>query len=510
MNLIPLYVILPLGCVLLILILGRWIKFIGEVLLNLVLAFLLGLTIYFLFNKNIFIYKVGGWGIVNGVPIGIFLVMDGLTKFILLVISIVGLCSSLFSISYIKKFTVSDKYYALFSLMLTGMNGAVISGDLFNIFVFIEIAAISSYALVAFGIRKEELEASFKYQVMGGLSSMMILLGIGIIYWKYSTLNIADIGNLIRNTGTGKPIYFVQALFLMGFALKSALVPFHSWLPDAHSSAPSPISSMLSGVLIKSIGLYVIIRLFFNMFLVSYNFAIVFTVLGVFSMVIGVILAIGQWDIKRLLAYHSISQMGYIVTAIGIGLLLFAKRGDTSVAALSIFGGQFHLFNHAIFKGLLFLTAGSVEYQTDERDMRKIGGLAKQMPITSLSSFIGSMAIAGIPPFNGFFSKLVIIIAGIKAHYYLISLIYFIVSILTLASFLKLQRYTFFEKSKLNLGNVKESPFSMILGMVILAILCIITSSFVIPEIRGRVISPAVKILVELGNYSKYVLEASL
>jgi len=136
--------------------------------------------------------------------------------------------------------------------------------------------------------------------------------------------------------------------------------------------------------------------------------------------------------------------------------------------------------------------------------------MAKQMPVTSLSSFVASLAIAGIPPFNGFFSKLVIIIAGIKAHYYLISLIYVLVSILTLALFLKLQRYTFFEKSKLNLANLKESPFSMILGMIILAILCIITSSFVIPEIRERIVAPAIKILIELGNYSKYVLEASL
>ena len=391
--------------------------------------------------------------------------------------------------------------------MIAGMNGVVISGDLFNIFVFLEIAAIASYALVAFGIRKEELEASFKYQVLGGISSMMILLGVSMIYWKFGTVNIADIGRLIRTGNTGKVVYFVQALFLMGFGLKAALVPFHSWLPDAHSSAPSPISAMLSGVLIKAIGVYVIMRLFFNMFLINYKTSLIITIIGALSMIIGVILAIGQWDIKRLLAYHSISQMGYVVTGIGVGLILISKNKDIIFASFSILGALFHLFNHALFKGLLFLTAGSVEYRTELRDMRKIGGLSEKMPITSGTSLVASMSIAGIPPFNGFFSKLIIIIALIKTKYYLLALSAVGVSIITLSSFLKLQRYTFFERLKSSWENVQESPFWMCVPMILLALLCLGTSALIIPGIREKFLSPAVNALVEIWKYSINVLE---
>ena len=213
--------------------------------------------------------------------------------------------------------------------MIAGMNGVVLSGDLFNIFVFLEISAISSYALVAFGVEKNELEASFKYQVLGGLASFLILFGIGFIYWKTKTLNIADIKEVF-NTGYDKSYYlFVQILILSGFGLKAAIIPFHAWLPDAHSSAPSPISAMLSGVLIKAVGIYVIIRLFFNMFDISEGMAILITTLGALSMVVGVFLAIGQWDIKRLLAYHSISQMGYVVLSVGIGMILISRGCKT-------------------------------------------------------------------------------------------------------------------------------------------------------------------------------------
>ena len=163
--------------------------------------------------------------------------------------------------------------------------------------------------LLLSGWEKEELEATFKYQVLGVLASFLILFAIAFIYWKTKTLNIADV-RMAFLSGYDKSYYLlVQILLLCGFGLKAAVIPFHAWLPDAHSSAPSPISAMLSGVLIKAAGIYVIIRLFFNMFVISEEIAILITTLGALSMVIGVFLAIGQWDIKRLLAYHSISQM---------------------------------------------------------------------------------------------------------------------------------------------------------------------------------------------------------
>ena len=507
--LLPFFIITPLIGAFLIMIIGRFIKEFNKYFTSLILLFLACISFYFLFNtgENIFVYKVGGWEPINKIPIGIYIVMDGFNAIVVCIINLVGFLSAFYSISYIKRYTAENYFYALFCLMIAGMNGVVISGDLFNIFVFLEISVISAYALVAFGVEKNELEASFRYQVLGGIASFLILFGIGFIYWKTKTLNIADIKEAF-STGYDRTYYlFVQILILSGFGLKAAIIPFHAWLPDAHSSAPSPISAMLSGVLIKAVGIYVIIRLFFNMFAISEGMAILITTLGTLSMVIGVFLAIGQWDIKRLLAYHSISQMGYVVLSVGIGMILISRGVRNEVAALAITGGIFHLINHAAFKGLLFLNAGAIEYTIGSRNLQEMGGLAKQMPATAATSFIASMSISGIPPFNGFFSKLIIIIAAIMAKFYLLALLAVIVSIITLASFLKFQRYAFFNKTdNKNERKIKEVPFPMVFSMVIMSIFCILLSILVFPQIREAVLSPAIDILMDPSRYSSTII----
>jgi len=387
------------------------------------------------------------------------------------------------------------------------MNGVVLSGDLFNIFVFLEISVIASYALVAFGVEKNELEASFKYQVLGGIASFLILFGIGLIYWKTKTLNLADIREAFQ-AGYDKTYYtFVQLLILSGFGLKAAIMPFHAWLPDAHSSAPSPISAMLSGVFIKAVGIYVIIRLFFTMFVISEEVAILITCLGTISMVGGVFLAIGQWDMKRLLAYHSISQMGYVILSAGVGMILLSRGVKPDVAVLAITGGLYHLINHAAFKGLLFLNAGAVEYRLGTRNLKEMGGLSAKMPITSATSFVASMSISGIPPFNGFFSKLIIVIACIRGGFYLLAILAIIVSIITLASFLKLQRYAFYNKvAKTENPGLKEVAGPMVFSMIVLGILCLLMSLLVIPSIRESLFKPAVDILTDASTYISKII----
>jgi len=253
--LIPLFVMIPLAGAFLIMITGRFAVWFGRYLTTLILTVLAAFSIFSLAvtGENTAVYKVGGWEPLNGIPIGIHMVMDGFSVIVLCIINIVGVLAALYSIPYIKRYTSENYYYSLFCLMIGGMNGVVLSGDIFNIFVFLEVSAISSYALVAFGVEKNELEASFKYQVLGALASFLILLGIALIYWKTKTLNIADIREVF-STGYDRTYYlFVQILLLGGFGLKAAMIPFHAWLPDAHSSAPSPISAMLSGVF-KSCG----------------------------------------------------------------------------------------------------------------------------------------------------------------------------------------------------------------------------------------------------------------
>jgi multicomponent Na+:H+ antiporter subunit D len=500
--LIPLFVVTPLVATFLIMIVGRFVKDFNKYYTSLTLLFLVIISFSCLFNigENVTVYKVGGWQPINRIPIGIYMVLDGFSAIVVCIINLIGFVVAVYSISYIKRYTSENYFYALFCLMIAGMNGVVLSGDLFNIFVFLEISVISAYSLVAFGVEKDELEASFKYQVLGTIASFLILFGIGFIYWKTKTLNIADIKEAFK-TGYDKSFYlFVQLLILSGFGLKAAIMPFHAWLPDAHSSAPSPISAMLSGVFIKAVGIYVIIRLFFNMFVITESMAILITTLGTLSMVIGVFLAIGQWDIKRLLAYHSISQMGYVILSVGIGMILISRGVKHEVAVLAMAGGIFHLINHAAFKGLLFLNAGAIEYTLGTRNLKEMGA-------TSATSFVASMSISGIPPFNGFFSKLIIIVAAVMAKFYLLAALAVIVSIITLASFLKFQRYAFYDKSDEDKRPVaKEVPYPMIFSMIVLSVACLLLSLLALPVVRDAVLTPAINILTDPLKYSSQII----
>jgi multicomponent Na+:H+ antiporter subunit D len=423
------------------------------------------------------------------VPIGIVLVQDALSSFMLMMVSIISLTSLLFSVQYIRHLSVDWKYYALFMLLVTGMNGVIATGDLFNLFVFMEIALFSAFALVAYGGRAEEFEASFKYAVMGAASSIIILIGIGVTYSATSTLTIAKIAEELMYTDSRITLW-IGGLFMAGFGLKAASMPFHAWLPDAHSSAPAPISTMLSGVLIKALGIYALMRIFFNMLNAPEVYINVFLILGTISILVGVFLAIGQWDFKRLLAYHSISQIGYILLGMGIA------------TPLGILGAVFHLFNHAIFKGLLFYNAGSVEYGLGTRNLQEMGNLSKVMPVTSQTSMIASLSISGIPPFNGFFSKLIIIIAAIQAGLPWFAFFAVVGSILTLASFMKVQKYGF--RGETIVQELKNKiGWRMNTAMIILAVLCIATSVFIIPGIREVTLDPVVDVIMQKANYTQ-------
>lgn len=507
--LIPLFVAIPLISAFLIVLLGKLFKGFHKIFAPLTLLGLLvmAVCIFIRSDHSPLTYAMGGWGLVNELPIGIYLVLDGFSILMLCIINIIGFIALVYSLSYISKYTAESNYYALFCLIIAGMNGVVLSGDLFNLFVFLEVSVISSYALVAFGVGKTELEASFKYQVLGGLASMLILLAIGLIYWHTKTLNIADVKQ-VMSAGFSKPYYvFVQVLLLTGFGLKAALIPFHAWLPDAHSSAPSPISAMLSGVLIKAVGIYVLIRLFFNMFEFSQEIGVVIIVLGAISMVIGSLVALVQWDVKRLLAYSSISQMGYVVMAFGMGIILLVRGDNEPAAILAIAGGVYHMINHSVFKGLLFLNAGALEYRLDTRDLKQMGGLSKAMPVTSSTSLMASMSISGLPPFNGFFSKLIIIIAAVNGQFYLLAVLAIAVSIITLAYFLKFQRYAFFNKSPIpSRGEIREVPFPMTFSMIALSILCLALSLLALPSVSEAILHPAVQVLMQSDLYTTILL----
>ena len=502
-SIVPLLVALPLGAAFLAVALphGKGVRHLttplclAAVLANLVLSLLL-------LRGQVAPVFVGGWGPNN--TLGIELVCDALAKLMLITINFVALASIIFSLSYMRRFTKVWLFESLFLLMVAAMNGVVLAGDLFNLYVFIEVAAIASYALVGFGCESEELEASFKYLTLGTVGSGFILLGVTILYSLTGQLNMGRVSVILQEIGpTSAPVVLAASLLIGGVGLKAAMVPFHAWLPDAHPSAPAPISAMLSGVLIKASGVYVLGRIVFNVLGPTTEYAVVLMILGTGSMVIGVFLAVGQWDFKRLLAYHSISQMGYVVLAFGVAAQIMSKPNpDTLVASLCLFGGLFHMFNHAAFKSLLFLSSGSIEQQTGTRQLKEMGGLTRQMPVTSFCCRIGALSIAGIPPFNGFFSKLVIIVALAMAGHVVLSGVAVLVALMTLLSFVKVQRYALEGPAEGRIASVRESPSAMCVAMILLAIVCLVGGLVMVP-LRKHLFAPAAEAMLKTTPIQK-------
>ena len=494
---LPLFVAIPLVAAFVLPVLGRGLKSLATLLANLVTICLLVLAVLSIGKTGV--YEVGNWSI----PLGINLVLDGLSSLLLLAISVVSTAAMLFSTRYMEQYTAKPKYLCLFLLMVTGMNGVVLSGDIFNLYVFLEIASIASYALVGFGCEHEELEASFKYMVLGSIASTFVLFGIGMVYANTGSLNMAYISRAIQAMGLNAGLAFALSLFIAGFGLKAALVPFHAWLPDAHPSAPAPISAMLSGVLIKALGVYALARLVFNVFGVSVPVGWVLVSLGLASMVAGGFLALGQWDFKRLLAYSSISQIGYVVLGIGVGAVLLAQEANVAWASLAILGGLFHLVNHSVYKSLLFLTSGSVEMATGTRQMTEMGGLAEKMPLTRAACAIGSASIAGVPPFPGFWSKLILVIAAVQAQLYWVALAIVVVSVCTLIMYLKVHRYVFLGELPERLNAVRENKGWMGAAMLGLTCVCALMGLLVlVPSLRLGILDPAVSVLTEGLAYS--------
>jgi len=498
---LPVFVAIPLATAFLLPIFGKKGKSVATVLANLATISLLVLSVASVGQSRV--YEIGKWSI----PLGINLVLDGLSSLLLLAISVVSAAAMFFSVRYMEQYTAKSKYLSLFMLMVAGMNGVVLSGDIFNLFVFLEIASLASYALVAFGCGHEELEAAFKYMVLGSIGSIFILFAVALVYGNTGSLNMAYIGKAIQSAGLNKGLTFALGLFIVGFGLKAALMPFHAWLPDAHPSAPAPISAMLSGVIIKALGVYALARIVFNVFGVSIPIGWLLIALGLLSMVAGAFLAIGQWDLKRLLAYSSISQIGYVVLGIGLGGLIIAKDGNIAWASLAMLGGLFHLINHAVYKSLLFLTSGSIQMSTGTRQLKEMGGLAGKLPVTRASCTVASASIAGIPPFSGFWSKLILVIAAVQAHFYWIAAIIVFVSLCTLIMYLKVQRYVFLGELPENLQDIKEHRGSMLISMLLLTCLCVLMGLLLlVPALRESILEPAAKVLVDGVSYSANVI----
>lgn len=451
-----------------------------------------------LINGEIIVSWMGNWSPIGGKAFGIGLQIDSLGMFLALIITGAALLSVIYSLKYMSHDNGLEKYYVLFLLLTSSMIGFVFTGDLFNMYVMLEIMTFAAIALTAFRNYKEKsIEAAFKYIVTGSLGSSLILLGTCLIYSETKTLNLAEIAVVIKAMESMTPTLMVAfSLMMVGYAVKAFMVPCHTWPTDAHMAAPSSISMILSGVMSKT-GIYAIIRLVFMIFGLASNKPVGYLILvwGVITMVIGVSMALLQHDFKRLLAFHSVSQIGYIITALGIAII---ETGEVSVLAMT--GGTYHMINHAIFKGLLFLTAGAILYTTGTTDLESVSGLGKRMPFTMAMFLFGAAGISGIPPFNGFASKWMIYEAGFTGSLGIVSIIAVVVSALTLASFIKVGHSVFFGPIKKEHKNIEDVPTSMKIPMGVLALGIVIFGLF--PKvIVNKILIPVIKSVYDLTGY---------
>ena len=461
------------------------------------LLMMLALIKPIMLDGEILTYWLGNWAPTNGWAFGICLEVDALSLFFALIVTVAVFVSGVYSFTYMSHDDSLVNYYTLFLMLSGSVLGLVLSGDLFNIFVMIEIMTFTAVALTAFRTNYEgALEGAFKYLVVGSLGSTCVLIGIAMVYSQLHTLNLAQLCALIPQNATNPVLLAAFAFLFMGFGTKAFLFPFHPLAADAHAVAPASISLMISGVLTKC-GVYGIIRLVYCLYqnwdqpFVQY----LVTGFGAVSMFICVTMAFNQHNFKRLLAFHSISQVGYVITVVGLGSIL------------GVSSGLYHAMNHTIFKGLLFLTAGAVQHQTGSLDLDRLGGLSKRMPRTTILFLIGAASISGLPPFNGFASKWMMYQATFQKGvltgnfvFIFVCVIALITSVLTLASFIKVSQSVFFGQLPEEYKDVKEVPLAMRVPMWILAALCIITGIF--PNLVEKfLLLPATNAVFSATNY---------
>lgn len=402
--------------------------------------------------------------------------VDNLSGVLLLSIGIVSFCSILVGNGTICCPKRKFNFLNLILLSMIGMNGIVMVRDLFSMYVFLEITAVSSFILIAHQEDKFSMEGSFKYLVLSAVATVMMLSSIAILLMFAGDTSFTTVRDAVQ--GMNNTLVLVAtALFVGGLLIKGGLVPFHAWLPDAYSSASSGVSVLLAGIVTKTTGVYTMIRIVSEVFGFSETIKMILMIVGLLSIFIGALAALGQSDFKRMLAYSSISQVGYIILSLGTG------------TALGVAGAIFHLFNHSIFKTQLFVNAAAVEKQTGTKDMNSMSGLSNVMPITGWSSVIAFLSTAGIPPLSGFWSKLIIIIALWKAGYFVFAGLAIMGSLITLAYFLVMQRKVFFGKINVNFKDIKEARASIIIPAIILAIITVLVGVF-FPYFINTIIVP--------------------
>lgn len=450
-------------------------------------------TITFQFVLSIFIlrhvltvgtirYWLGGWR----PPWGIEYVVDALNAFILVVILFLSLLVAIYSKRNVEHEIEEKKlvtFYSIFQLLVTGLCGITVTGDMFNLYVFLEVASLTAYALIAVAGGRA-LKASYNYLIMGSLGACFYLIGVGFLYSVTGTLNMGDMRLLLPPLYANRAVQAAFVFFVIGVSIKAYVFPLHIWQPDAYTYAPSTVSALIASTMSK-VMIYALIRLIYSVFTLNFILSyigldLVICWVAAMAIIAGSIFAITQRNLKRMLAYSSVSQIGYII--LGVGL--------SPISVWGLYGAVAHILNHSVMKGCLFLSAGAFIHKEGLRNIRDFEGLGKKMPCASAVFTIAAISMIGIPPGAGFASKLFLILASLEASQYPFVAILLLSTLLNLVYFWRVIDRMYFVghghgHEVATDGGESEGglPLSMLVPMLILAALCIALGIFWITEL---------------------------
>jgi hydrogenase-4 component F len=435
----------------------------------------------------------------NLLSFGHQMLIDPLSAILVLLISAVSFLVVLYCPRYMRHLvrdvsiphsTTEDRltvFYGWLMLFIATMLWACVSNNIIMLYVAVEASTIASGLLVAFYWDRRALEAGYKYLMLLTVGITFALFGCVLVYATGSSILGGSKGLLIselKKVASSFPsttVALASAFLIVGFGTKAGIAPFHPWLPDAHAEAPTPVSALLSGIMLK-VAVYAMVRTV-TLFYPNFPPVAAFVLgLGVFTMILGDLMALAQDDLKRMLAYSSVSQMGYVMLGFGLG------------TQLGIYAGLFHIINHALAKSLLFLAAGAVMYSSGARMLSEMGGLAKKMPITSFCFFVGALALSGMPPFNGFQSKLALFVAGAQAGAWWAVILAIATSLITLIVLVRAAKSIFWGKIPDSIPeSVREAPVRMCLAMLVLAVGCLAIGTY--PQMLYSPLSKAAKVV---------------
>lgn len=488
-----LVVVIPLIFAFLTLLFGLWRKGLCYpiTLVALSLSFLASLhTLNTVITSGTIHYYLGGWN----PPWGIEYVVDHLSAFVLVIVSFIALLVAIYSKKSVEQ-ELPEKivyFYCLFLLQVTGFLGIVITGDMFNLYVFLEIASLAGYALIATGEDGAPF-ASFNYVIFGTIGACFYLLGVGYLYIVTGSLNIADLSQILPNLYHSKVVLVAFAFFLVGVSIKMALFPLHVWLPDAYTYAPSTVTALLAPLMTK-VGAYVMIRIMFTVFEPYFSIELipVTSILGWMAagaIIFGAVMALAQTDLKRMLAYILVSEVGYIT--LGIGL---ANRNGLTGAIL-------HILNDAFMMLALFLVVGAIMYRSGKREIPQLRYLHRKMPLTMAVFVIAALSVIGIPPTCGFFSKWYLILGAIDAGKWVFVAVLLISSLLNVILFFRVIESAYLEPvaehssggSELVIAR-EESPLTMLIPILIAG-----AGIMSLGVLSGKIISTIIQFAIPIG-----------